>query len=203
MAWPRACRASLALVVAMAGPTLRSGPALAANPQPVRALAATLHEGTLSFDGHATTGDFVGTTNRVTGAVLASPDYASLRGWVEAPVATLRTGNGLRDRDLRKVMAVDRHPTVRYDLTGAVTGAVAGADSVHLVLHGALRLHGVSRFVAVPVVVARSGDTAHVTGTFPLNVTDYGVGGLRKMGGLLRMREVVEIHLALRFVIDP
>ena len=169
--------------------------------QPRGIPAATLAEGTLRFDGHATTGDFAGTTSSVTGAVLASADYASLRGWVEAPVATLRTGNGLRDRDLRKVMDVGRHPVMRYDLTGATLRSAAGADSASLVLHGTLLLKGVSRPVDIPVSVVRSGDGARVTGTFPIDVTDHGVGGLRKMGGLLRMREGIEVHLALRFVV--
>lgn len=181
--------------------------------------AATLRDGTLRFDGHATTGDFVGATSDVTGAVLASPDFASVRGWVEAPVATLKTGNGLRDRDLRKVMEVERYPTMRYDLSGATVGSAVGADSLRLVLHGTLRLHGVSRPVDVPVTVVRSGTAAvadgdsargeaahgesgHVTGTFPVNVTDYQVGGLRKMGGLLRMQEGIEVHLDLRFTAD-
>lgn len=174
--------------------------------------AATLREGTLRFDGHATTGDFVGETRTVTGAVLASPDYASLRGWVEAPVATLKTGNGLRDRDLRKSMEVEQYPTMRFDLSGATVRSAAGADSAQLVLHGTLRLHGVSRAVDVPVIVVRSaaavdgagsdglrGETAHLTGTFPVKLTDYQIGGLRKMGGLLRMQEGIEVHLDLRF----
>lgn len=184
--------ATLALAIAAGRPSPRQPPGIP---------AAALREGTLRFDGHATTGDFVGTTDRVTGAVLASADYASLRGWVEAPVATLRTGNGLRDRDLRKVMDVDRFPTMRYELRGASTRPATGAEGAGLLLHGTLRLHGVARPVDVPVTVARTGDTVRVAGTFPVNVTDYGVGGLRRMGGLLRMREGIEVHLALRFVV--
>jgi polyisoprenoid-binding protein YceI len=160
--------------------------------------AATLREGTLSFDGHATTGSFVGTTHDVRGAVEASADYASLRGWVEASVATLRTGNGLRDRDLRKVMDVGRFPTMRYDLHGAAVEAEHG-DSARLVLHGTLRLHGVERAVDVPVTVARTGDAARVVGAFPLNVVDYQVSGLSKMLGMLQMHDRIEVHLDLSF----
>jgi polyisoprenoid-binding protein YceI len=188
---------ALTLAVAGWGPPPRHDPA----GQPVGVPAATLGDGTLSFDGHATTGDFVGTTSAVTGAVLASPDYASVRGWVEARVATLRTGNGLRDRDLRKVMEVDTYPTMRYDVGGATVRSATRPDSVSLVLHGTLRLHGVARAVDVPVTVARGDGSARVVGTFPLNVTDYQVRGLSKMMGMLRMHEGIEVHLALRFVI--
>ena len=44
--------------------------------------------GMLSFDGHATMGDFTGTTRTVTGQLTGAPDISSVRGWVEAPVAT-------------------------------------------------------------------------------------------------------------------
>jgi polyisoprenoid-binding protein YceI len=174
-------------------------PAVPLPRQPAGVPAATLREGTLGFDGHATTGDFVGTTRSVTGAVLASADYATVRGWVEAPVATLKTGNGLRDRDLRKVMEVERYPTMRYELSGATMRGSPRADSAELVLHGTLRLHGVDRSVDVPVTVVRTAEGARVTGTFPLDVTDYRVGGLSKMGGLLKMKPRIEVHLALRF----
>ena len=45
--------------------------------QPPGVPAATVREGTLSFDGHATTGDFTGTTHTVTGAVHASAVHQS------------------------------------------------------------------------------------------------------------------------------
>jgi polyisoprenoid-binding protein YceI len=200
----RSCIATMLVLITVSTPGSPSGAPFGPSfppAQPRAVPAATLAEGTLRFDGHATTGDFVGTTSRVAGAVLASPDYVSLRGWVEAPVAALRTGNGLRDRDLRKVMDVDRYPTMRYDLTGSTLQSASSPDSASLVLHGTLRLHGVARAVDVPVTVVRSGDGARVVGTFPVDVTDHGVGGLRKMGGLLRMRERIEVHLALRFVV--
>jgi polyisoprenoid-binding protein YceI len=194
--WTAAVRALV--VGAAALPAARHERADAAA-QPAGVPAATLREGTLRFDGHATTGDFVGTTRSVTGAVVASADYASVRGEVEAPVATLRTGSGLRDRDLRKTMEVERYPTMRYDLSGAAVQSVAGTDSITLVLHGTLHLHGVSRPVDVPATVVRSADGAEVTGTFPLDLADYQIRELTKMGGLLKMHERIEVHVALRF----
>ena len=62
---------------------------------------AVLRSGTLSFTGHSTVGDFVGTTTTVSGGVTGNAELANARGWVEAPITTLSTGNGLRDRDLR------------------------------------------------------------------------------------------------------
>jgi polyisoprenoid-binding protein YceI len=105
-----------------------------------------LVSGTLSFDGHATAGDFTGTTTTVSGQVVGAPDLTGVRGWVEAPVQTLKTGNGKRDRDLNKSMETDKYPKMRFDLS-RVTRRGASEDSVGVVLHGQLRIHGVTREV--------------------------------------------------------
>src|SRR5438034_7813165 len=78
--------------------------------------AAHLVRGTLSFDGHATLGDFVGTTDSVRGEMTGGAGLAAVRGWVEGRVATLTSGNGKRDKDLRKSMEGDSFPTIRFDL---------------------------------------------------------------------------------------
>ena len=49
----------------------------------------TVREGTLSFDARASAGNFTGTTTRVTGEMMGG-ELADVRGWVEAPVRTLR-----------------------------------------------------------------------------------------------------------------
>lgn len=172
-----------------------------------RAVAdAVLRSGTLSFHGRATVGDFVGTTSAVTGAIVAGPDYDTTTGWVEAPVATLVTGNAHRDRDLRASMEVDRHPTMRFALAGAsvvTTKSLGAGDSSAVLLHGALIIHGVTRHVDVPGTIVRTGDTTHVVAAFPLNLTDYAIGGLTKMLGLLRMEHEIDVHVDLLFVDEP
>lgn len=164
-----------------------------------RPATAVLRDGTLSFVAHATVGDFTGTTTQVTGSATAGPGVA--RGWVEAPVATLRTGNGLRDRDMRSALEADRHPTIRFDATGVTARAPFGPDGTPAVVHGTLTVRGVARAVDVPVTVTRVADTVRVVGGFPLDVAAHGVRGLRRMFGTLRVREVVDVRLALRFVI--
>ena len=38
--------------------------------------------GMLTFDGHATVGDFTGTTRTVAGQITGAPDISGVRGWV-------------------------------------------------------------------------------------------------------------------------
>lgn len=166
---------------------------------------AVLEGGTLSFLGHATVGDFVGVTTSITGAIIGGRDYSVARGWVEAPVRTLVTGNDHRDSDLRASMEVGRFPMMRFDLSGAtfVTSSVARLDSAAMLLHGALSIHGVTRNVDLPAMVRRSADTTYVTARFPLLLADYEIGGLTKMFGLLRMQNQIEVRVDLVFVDTP
>lgn len=160
-----------------------------------------LVSGTLSFDGHATAGDFVGTTTTVSGQVAGALDLAGVRGWVEAPVQTLKTGNGKRDRDLNKSMESDKYPTLRFDLS-RVTRSGGSTDSIGVMLHGRLQIHGVSRDVELPGSVHFTGTQARVRTDFPLNLKDYRIGGLSKLLGMLKMYEDIEVHADLVFRLD-
>jgi polyisoprenoid-binding protein YceI len=160
-----------------------------------------LVSGTLSFDGHATAGDFTGMTTTVSGQMVGAPDLTGVRGWVEAPVQTLKTGNGKRDRDLNKSMETDKYPKMRFDLS-RVTRRGASEDSVGVVLHGQLRIHGVTREVELPGSLQLSGSQARLRTDFPLNLKDYHIGGLSKLLGMLKMYEEIEVHADLMFRLD-
>jgi polyisoprenoid-binding protein YceI len=160
--------------------------------------AGRLSSGTLSFDGHATVGDFVGTTTTVSGQLTGASDVTGVRGWVEAPVKTLKTGNGKRDKDLNKSMESDKFPVLRFELA-QVTRAGGTADSFNVVLHGALVIHGVTRDVDLPGTVLLTGPTVRVRTDFPLNLKDYRIGGLSKMLGMLKMYEEIKVHADLVF----
>jgi polyisoprenoid-binding protein YceI len=155
-------------------------------------------EGTLSFDGHATPGDFTGSTRAVTGEMTGGQSLGAVRGWVEAEVKTLETGNGKRDRDLNKSMESDLHPTMRFDLTGVAVEGVR-PDSASVRLRGKLTLHGVTREVTLPSSVWKDGESLRVRSDFPVDLGDYEIGGLTKMLGMLRMQEGIEVHVDLTF----
>ncbi|HEU5303324.1 MAG TPA: YceI family protein [Gemmatimonadales bacterium] len=154
--------------------------------------------GTLSFDGHATVGDFVGKTDSVSGRMTGGGELSAVKGWVEAPVRTLKTGDKRRDKDLNKSMESGKYPTIRFELAG-VTPEGGTADSVPVTLHGALKIHGETRKVDLPGLVVFKGPAARVRSTFPLNLKDYRIGGLSKMLGMLKMSENIEVHVDLLF----
>jgi len=154
--------------------------------------------GTLSFDARATLGAFSGTTSTLTGAITAANDVRDVRGNVEAPVASLKTGNGLRDKDMLKAMDADSLPTMRFELHGVSTQHEAG-DSVVVTLSGKLTLHGTTRDVAVPALVRFGKDGVQVTGSFPLNVRDYGVTRLSRMLGAFKMNPDIVVRIDVVF----
>ena len=160
----------------------------------------SLRAGTLAFSAHATTGDFVGSTTVASGSVEG--DLRSARGWVEARVTTLKTRNDLRDRDMRAALDASKYPTMRFDLA-RVEVHRARQDSALVHLHGGLTIHGATRSVDLPATIAFGGDSIHVVARFPLDVEDYGVGGLTKMFGLLRMDPRIEVRLDLVFDRPP
>jgi polyisoprenoid-binding protein YceI len=157
-----------------------------------------LASGRLSFDGHASVGDFTGTTTTVTGQMTGGESLAAVRGWVESPVKSLDTGDGKRDKDLNKSMESTKHPAMRFDLAG-VTPARARGDTAAVQLQGKLTLHGVTREVTLPGQVWKDGDALRLRSDFPLDLGDYEIGGLTKLLGMLRMQEGIEVHVDLTF----
>jgi polyisoprenoid-binding protein YceI/CheY-like chemotaxis protein len=154
--------------------------------------------GILSFDGHATVGDFVGKTTSVRGEMNGGPDLRTVRGWVQAPVKTLVTGNSRRDRDLNKSMESDKHPDIRFELSN-VMPLGGTSDSTALTLHGKLMIHGVTKTVALPGWVQFSGGQARVRSDFPVSLKEYRIKGLSKMLGVLKMYDNIEVHVDLTF----
>jgi polyisoprenoid-binding protein YceI len=159
--------------------------------------SSSVHQGTLSFDGRATAGNFTGTTKDVTGEIKGGR-LTEVRGWVEAPVRTLTTGNGRRDRDLNKSMESGKYPVIRFELTG-VTAPERQNDSLNVVLQGRFSIHGVTRDAAVPASLVFRPEGIRVRGETPLNLKDYKIGGLSKALGMLKMHEEIVVHLDLMF----
>lgn len=157
-----------------------------------------LTQGVLSFDGRATMGDFIGTTATMSGGVTGGSDLSAVRGWVESPVNTLKTGNGRRDRDLNKSMESEKFPNLRFDLS-RVSPGVSRGDSTAVTLGGTFTIHGVKRDVTMPATVVFEPGGIRLRSTFPMLLTDYEIGGLSKMLGLLKMHPDIVVHVDLLF----
>ncbi|MGH7531856.1 MAG: YceI family protein, partial [Gemmatimonadales bacterium] len=191
--WSSVRAAGLALaVVSVIAPRIVLGQA----PVPIPSGVAT--SGVLSFDGHATLGDFTGTTTTVSGTLRGAASIDSVTGWVEAPVGTLTTGNGKRDRDLNGSMESDRFPVIRYELSSVAVRGVRG-DTVDITLRGAFVIHGVRRSAEINGAAVFSPGAVEVTGAVPLDLDDFAIKGLSKMLGILKMHSGIEVHFDVTF----
>ena len=160
--------------------------------------SGTVIAGTLSFDGHSTVGSFTGTTMTVHGELHGAATIDSVTGWVEAPVKTLVTGNGHRDRDLNSSMESDSFPTIRYDLT-SVTRQGALGDTLDVTLHGTFSIHGITRPADLSATVLLDPGSVRVRSDLPLNLNDYRIKGLSKMLGVLKMHPDIVVHVDVTF----
>ena len=158
---------------------------------------ADVFRGMLSFDGKSTLGDFTGTTTTIRGRMSAAESLADVRGWVEAPVNTLKTGNDRRDRDLNKTMESAVYPTIRFELTG-VTAEWERGDSAGVLLHGDFKIHGVSRAERFPGTVHRTAEGVHLAATLPMDLHDYEIRTLTRFLVFKMQRDIV-VHIDLLF----
>jgi polyisoprenoid-binding protein YceI len=167
-------------------------------PSSRQVLDAVVTEGRLSFGGRANVGDFTGTTTTLSGALTGGDDITRVRGWVEAPVRTLVTGNGKRDKDLNKSMESDKYPTIRFELSNVSVKSGTG-DTTQVDLQGRFLIHGVTRDVVLPATVVRGGDVIGIRADTPLDLKDYNIGGLSKAFGILRMYPDILVHIDVTF----
>lgn len=161
-------------------------------------LPGPLLRGTLSFDARATLGNFTGATSSVTGAITGGPSLEQVRGWVEAPVDSLRTGNGLRDRDMRKSLEPGRFPTIRFELDEFRPSPMQGNQMV-ATLVGRFTIHGVTRSETLPATLTWLDEAIRVEAAVPMDVRDYQVGGLSKLLGTLKMHPDIIVRVDLQF----
>ncbi|HKS07315.1 MAG TPA: YceI family protein [Gemmatimonadaceae bacterium] len=157
-----------------------------------------LQSAELWFDAKATLGAFRGITKTARGEMSGGASLAVVRGFVEYDATTMTTNNGMRDRDMRKTLEVEKFKTIRFDLDSVSVGSET-ADSTKVELVGRMLIHGVTKQIRVPATVRRAADHIRVTGAFPVVLPQYGVTKLTRMLGTLRMNELIQVGLDVTF----
>jgi polyisoprenoid-binding protein YceI len=159
---------------------------------------AEVSRGSLSFDGKSTLGYFTGTTTTLRGHMTGGATLAEVRGWVESPVSTLKTGNDRRDRDLVKTMDAEIFPNIRFELTG-VTPEWERGDSAGVVLAGNFVIHGVTRAERITATVVRSPEGIRLQASgIPMDLHDYKIDKLTRFLVFKMNRDIV-VHLDITF----
>lgn len=154
----------------------------------------------VGFDAKSTMHDFTGVTSDVDGWVevrLSDPGRDG-RALIQARAATLRTGVDGRDEEMRSRLETDRHPQLRFDLTGFELERLDRATSKlrgHAL--GTFTIHGVTRPVRVAVDVEVDPQRRLVvTGEARLKMSDHGVTPPNL--GVITVEDEVKVWLSLR-----
>jgi hypothetical protein len=184
-------RASLFLLTLAAAPLAAQGPIA----------SSTSVTGRLSYDARATLGAFTGSTDSVIGRLNGAPTLARVSGYVAARAATLKTGNGLRDRDQYKSLGVDSFPFIRFDVDSVSQDRPHG-DTLMVFLHGAFEIHGTRRPFDLPARLLLTPTSAHLLASASMDVREYGIEGLVKMLGALRMNPNIVVRIDVTFALQ-
>ena len=115
---------------------------------------------------------------------------------VMVPLASLRTGIGLRDRHLRdKYLHASRYPDIRLDVPWSAVRRPPAGDTVAAEAVGLLHLHGRARPVPFTYVAHDEGGAIAVEGKLRLDLRDFGV----EVPGFLGIRLHPQVDAVARF----
>jgi polyisoprenoid-binding protein YceI len=171
------------LVLGFCGPTLAAD----ANAGEVSGTA------TARFSGSSTLHGFSGTAASATFVLEPSPT-ASWAAVVEVPVSGLSTDNSLRDKEMRKMLHADEHPTIRAKFADVVPEAVRTSGRLPF----GLSIAGVERELTAEISGWRQADEGvELDAAFTISLSDF---QLEAPGALfLRVDDSVkvDVHVVL------
>lgn len=138
------------------------------------------------FVGQSSSHDAVARTGDVTGQVTVTQTgstYQLTSGTVTVRLATLASVDQVagynvtnRDRIVQRSLDVNQYPTATFqaDSTSLPSDA-AGGQAMSGTLTGKLTIHGVTKNVTATIQGRANGNTAQLTGSVTIKMTDYGV----------------------------
>ncbi|GAA4022677.1 hypothetical protein GCM10022631_41490 [Deinococcus rubellus] len=121
-----------------------------------------------------------GKTAQVSAALDIDPDdLASAGGTVRVNVASLKTGNTLRDDHMAGALGAAQFRDAVFTLTNVQgLGRLPEGQAVSSTVNGQLSLKGVTQPLSAPVKLTRQGNSIAVATQFKFNPHDFGVNYL-------------------------
>jgi polyisoprenoid-binding protein YceI len=104
-------------------------------------------------------------------------------------------GNGTMNEHMKKALKTESDPIIDFKLSSYDVNK--SADSVAGTLTGTLSLGGVQQTVSIPAVAKSEGGVLHVTGAYPLKMTEYDLKPPKLMFGRIKVGETVTVHFDL------
>lgn len=115
---------------------------------------------------------------------------------VVVPSEKLDCGNGTMNDHMRKALKVSESPTIAFHVTSYELAKEA--NGVTGTLTGTLSLGGETKAITVPATGAMHAGALHVTGAYPLAMSDYHLKAPSLMFGRIKVRDQVTVKFDLR-----
>ena len=131
--------------------------------------------------------------NAIPQLLLADKGVKSVR--VTVPAERLDCGNGTMNEHMRKAIKLSEFDSIEFRLTDY--DVARNADGVSGTLNGTLLLGGVTKPVTLKAEGKPEGGMLHITGSYDLDMTDYGLKPPTLMFGRIKVGRTVKVNYDL------
>ncbi|HEX7363284.1 MAG TPA: YceI family protein [Bryobacteraceae bacterium] len=116
-----------------------------------------------------------GTFDMTEGHLLFDPSTGAMKGDIVVNAASGNSGNGMRDRRMRReVLQAQRYPQIRFD-PDAYSGTITANGASNIDVHGVLMIHGQTHKITIPMQVQMSHDEVTVNGKLVVPYVKWGM----------------------------
>ena len=131
--------------------------------------------------------------NAIPQLLLADKGVKSVR--VTVPAERLDCGNGTMNEHMRKAIKLSEFDSIEFRLTDY--DVARSADGVSGTLNGTLLLGGVTKPVTLKADGKPEGEMLHITGSYDLDMTEYGLKPPTLMFGRIKVGRTVKVNYDL------
>lgn len=114
---------------------------------------------------------------------------------VTVPAERLDCGNGTMNEHMRKAIKLNENKTIEFRLTDYDVSR--GAEGISGTINGTLLLGGVTKPITMKAEGKGEGGMLHITGSYDLNMTDYGLKPPTLMFGRIKVGQTVKVNYDL------
>src|SRR6266487_4986025 len=139
----------------------------------------------IKFDGGDPSGEFKG----LKGSITFDPNDLALSKFdVSVDVATINTGNGMKNTHAKSAMWFDaeKYPTINFT-SSAMTKTAAGYEA-----KGVLDMHGVQKEITIPFTFSNN----IFTGNFEINRLDYNINTAEPNHGAAKFKVDISVPVS-------
>ena len=160
-------------------------------------------KGTIKFISDAPLEKIVGNAPSKGTFSIDTADLSAMRGEASLQVASMKTGNDIRDEHLRgdDWLEANKYPTIKFVIKSAAAdgelvtkGEVTGGN---VILTGELSIHGVTKEIQAKANVKWKGDKFKITSSFSISLADYNVQGASGVVGK-KVGKTIQLQVALK-----